>query len=98
MDQMDMDTHPYDGTKLRCALQTTAQPPRKRFRALRLKAKNFFKKAINAGEWRNFSAGLGTGAAYSTLHTLHWHPHWVTTIECVPKTQSPSDDTVISYY
>ena len=47
------------------------------------KAQNIYKKALRAGRWQNFAAGIGTGAAYSSLHCLHWHPPWVTTIEYV---------------
>ena len=38
---------------------------------------------MHAGKWQNFAAGIGTGAAYASLHGLHWHPHWVTIIEYV---------------
>ena len=46
-------------------------------------AHNLYRKAVHAGKWQNFAAGIGTGAAYSSLHGLHWHPHWLTIIEYV---------------
>jgi hypothetical protein len=50
---------------------------------VRRKAHNLYIKAVHAGKWQNFAAGIGTGAAYVSLHGLHWHPHWLTTIEYV---------------
>jgi len=50
---------------------------------LRRKAHNIWRKAIHAGKWQNFAAGIGTGAAYVSLHGLHWHPRWITIIEYV---------------
>lgn len=44
---------------------------------------NLFRKAVYGAKWQNFAAGLGTGAAYVTLHGLHWHPHWLTIVEMI---------------
>lgn len=50
---------------------------------IRRKAHNIYRKAVHAGKWQNFAAGIGTGAAYASLHGLHWHPHWITIIELI---------------
>lgn len=46
-------------------------------------ATNVFRKAVYGAKWQNFAAGIGTGATYVSLHGLHWHPHWLTIVECV---------------
>ena len=63
----------------------------------RPKEYNICRKALHAGKWQNFAAGIGTGAAYASLHGLHWHPHWVTIIEDVRHVQPPSEGAVILY-
>ena len=55
---------------------------------VRHKTHNLYRKAVHAGKWQNFTAGIGTGAAYVSLHGLHWHPHWITVIEYVHGEQS----------
>jgi hypothetical protein len=56
---------------------------------VRRKTLNFYRKAVHAGKWQNFAAGIGTGAAYVCLHGLHWHPHWLTIIEYVRHPEGP---------
>jgi len=51
---------------------------------VRRKASNLYRKAVHTGKWQNFAAGIGTGAAYASLHGLHWHPHWLTIVEYAP--------------
>jgi hypothetical protein len=84
MDQMDARMYPPEGTLPLHAIPHI-QLPRKNTGILWLKAQNIYKKAVNAGKWQNFAAGIGTGATYACLHNLHWHPHWLTTIEYVRK-------------
>ena len=61
----------------------SAHVPHEEAGIIRRKAYNAYRKAVHAGKWRNFAAGIGTGAAYASLHGLHWHPRWITIIECV---------------
>ena len=42
-------------------------------------------RIIHGGKWQNFAAGIACGAAYVSLHSLHWHPRWITIIECVER-------------
>jgi hypothetical protein len=72
--------YPFDGIHFLHNLPS-AHLPHEDVGIIRRKAHNFYRMAVHAGKWQNFAAGIGTGAAYASLHGLHWHPHWLTTIE-----------------
>lgn len=74
--------YPFDGVHFLHNLPPVHHPDEKPG-LVRRKAHNLYRKAVHAGKWQNFAAGIGTGAAYVSLHGLHWHPQWITIIEYV---------------
>lgn len=94
---MDTRTHPSDGTLPRHTFPPIFLP-NKKASTLQLKARNIYQKTINAGKWQNFAAGIGTGATYSTLHGLRWHPDWLTIIEYVRQAQLFAELPVTLHY
>jgi hypothetical protein len=83
MNQAEVEkVNPFDGIHFLHNLPSV-HLPHEEVGIIRRKAYNIYRKAVHAGKWQNFAAGIGTGAAYASLHGLHWHPHWITIIECV---------------
>jgi hypothetical protein len=80
--------HPFDGIHFLHNLPSV-YPLHEDVGIVRRKAVNIYRKAVHAGKWQNFAAGIGTGAAYASLHGLHWHPHWLTIIEYAGHAESP---------
>lgn len=81
---MDDYSHPFNGVHFLHNIPSSHEE----ISVVRRKFHNIYRKAVHAGKWQNFAAGIGTGAAYATLHGLHWHPHWITIIEYVRHSES----------
>jgi hypothetical protein len=82
MNQMDAERkQPFDGIHFLHNLPSVFLPHEEIGSGVRRRIHHVYRKAVLAGKWQNFAAGIGTGAAYASLHGLHWHPHWITVIE-----------------
>jgi hypothetical protein len=64
-DECDGQVRPFDGIHFLHNLPPVHLPHEKSG-FVRRKAHNLYRKAVHAGKWQNFAAGIGTGAAYAS--------------------------------